>query len=136
MARVMGYIFDLENPARIETFTPRVPGPVRRLDAFTTPSGALALRWRPPAGGTYINGYCIERTKEGRRYELIGKSTLTAFFIRPDLSEGPWFYRVIAFNLRGVGSQRIVWLFGRSQRGGKILLPIAAIPGLRIQIYE
>ena len=139
----MGNIFDLDSPTRIAGFARRVPGPVRRLDAGPLPGGTLLLRWKAPLGGTFITAYRIERTREGRDYELLGETTRKVFFVRnPPVGE-PWFYRVTAFNARGAGGFRLVWLFRRGDRfipGGQnqndLLTPIAVVPGLQVNIWE
>ena len=133
----MGNIFDLDSPVlRVSGFTRRVPGPVRRLDACPCPAGSLMLRWKPPAGGGYITGYRIERTREGREYEMVGETTSLMFFVKNIPPDEAWFYRVTTFNLRGNGGFRLVWLFRQSSNGRILLQPIAALPGLRMEIWE
>lgn len=138
----MGNIFELETPTLILGFARRVPSPVRRLDAIATARGTLVLRWKVPVG-VCVSGYRIERTREGRDYELIGETTATEFFIYHPPPGESWFYRVTAFNARGAGGFRLVWLFRRGDRfiaGGHnqndLLMPIAVIPSLRVNIWE
>ena len=136
MAGVMGNIFDLETPIIVAGYTRRIPGPVRRLSACPCPTGSLMLRWKPPAGGAFITGYRIERTCEGREYELLGETKRLVFFVNNVRSDEPWFYRVTAFNMRGAGGFGLVWLFRRSNEGKNMLMPVAAVPGLRVNICE
>ena len=136
LAGVMGNIFDLDSPTIISGFARCVPGPVRRLDACGYPHGSLMLRWKRPAGGAHISGYRIERTREGREYEWLGETRNLVYFVKDVPLDEPWFYRVRAFNLRGPGGFRLVWLFRLASNGKKLLTPIAAIPGLRMDICE
>jgi hypothetical protein len=138
----MGNIFDLESPTRITGFARRVPGPVRRLDAVITPRGTLVLRWQAPRG-VRISGYRIERTRAGREYGLIGETTAPMFYIYHAPPGEPWFYRVTAWNARGAGEFRLVWLFRRADRfvpGGHnrhhLLQSVIAQPGLRVTVCE
>ena len=94
------------------------------------------LRWKPPACGAFITGYRIERTREGREYEPLGETKRMVFFVEGVAFDEPWFYRVTAFNARGTGRFRLVWLFRQSRSGKPMLMPIAAVPGLRVSIWE
>lgn len=136
MAGVMGQLVDLDSPATVSGFTRRVPSPVQRLDAFHAPPSALGLRWRPPAGGALISGYRIARTREGRAYETIGETQQSAFFVRDVPMDEAWFYRVTAFNARGSGGFRLVWLCRQSSAGRTLIVPITALPGLRVTVWE
>lgn len=93
------------------------------------------LRWKRPAGGTFISGYRIERTREGRNYETLGETGRLVFYVRNIPLDDPWFYRVTAFNIRGDGGARLVWLFRQSSSGEILLLPIAVVPDLRVNIW-
>ena len=94
------------------------------------------LRWKPPVGGACITGYRIERTREGREYETLGETQRPIFFVKQVALDEPWFYRVTAFNARGPGGFRLVWLFRPSSDGKILLTPIAVLPGLRMDICE
>ena len=117
----------------------RRPGPVRQLSAVECTRG-LVLRWSPPVGSR-VEGYRIERTREGRIYEPVAETTETQLLVlRPPLRE-PWFYRVRAWNARGEGGFHGVYLYqrrgwSRRTRTGSIIQYVAAIPGLRVNIYE
>lgn len=139
----MGNIFELDEPMRVSGFARCVPGPVRRLDAGTLSNGTLLLRWKAPVGGSFISGYCIERTREGREYEVLGETRKTVFFARGVPPGEPWFYRVRAFNAKGDGAFRLVWLFRRhdpvaenDSHRNHLLMPVAVIPGLQVTVFE
>lgn len=121
-------LFELMPPPRSHAAR---PGPVRRLAAKIGNAGRLVLEWRPAAGA---DRYRIERTREGRHYELLGETQGTWFCHREIVWRDPWFYRVIAVNSRGCGRAKIVWFFERRGKGGDLLLPIPVRPGLRITI--
>ena len=139
----MGFQIDLDFIRPRIHFTRRAPGAVRDLDAHEEPCGDLTLRWLPPFGGTWIDGYRIERTREGRKYELLAETDGLQFtIVNPERGE-PWFYRVTAFNVRGVGRARRVYFHRRAvplHPRGRILrcmsFPIPAIPGVRLNIME
>ena len=69
----MGFLTDLApgQPPALHLVR-RVPGPVRLLFAREQTGGSLLLWWKRPAGGTWVDGYRIERTPQGRDYELLG----------------------------------------------------------------
>ena len=136
MAGVMGHQYDLEQPFVSPHFVRARPGPVRRLNAWFHSPGTLMLRWKPPAGGGGVAGYRIERTREGRAYEWVGETKHPIFFVKELPVDEPWFYRVTAFNARGQGGSRLVWLFRWTSDDKLSLLPIAVIPGLRVTIWE
>lgn len=81
-------------------------------------------------------GYRIERTREGRDHEIIGETGQLLFFVINIPLDEPWFYRVKAFNLRGDGGFRLVWLFRQSSSGKFLLISIAAMPGLHVSFWE
>jgi hypothetical protein len=118
------------------------PGSVRKLDAVATSRGTLLLRWRPPTG-VCVGGYLVDRTREGQDYEPLGETNELEYRIRETPPGEPWFYRVRAFNTRGVGGFRLVFFFRRSDRfihGGhnhkEMLMAVVARPGLRVTISE
>ena len=99
-------------------------------------SQGLDLTWRPPAGGGPVLRYRIERTREGRVYEVMKEWRRCEFFFSPEPGE-PWFYRVTAVNERGAGRARFVIFFCRVSRDGHaILQTIPVLPGVRITISE
>jgi hypothetical protein len=137
----MGIQFD-SAPAPVH-FVRRVPGPVRHLNATEQLGGALHLHWEPPGGMTRIEGYRVERTRDGHDYEHLGDTVARQFTITNPVPGEPWFYRVTAFNVRGVGRAKRVFFHRRARRlrpRGPILramlLPIPVIPGRRVGISE
>jgi len=123
-----------QRPARRPAVRAR-PGPVRKLDARPGVPGTLVLYWQPPAGGRVV-GYRIERTREGRVYEPVGEVRNPIFFVRDAPFDEPWFYRVTAFNARGVGGCRLVWLYRRSEHAKPLIVPVVVVPGLRVTVCE
>ena len=111
------------------------PGPVRKLDARPGMPGTLMLRWQPPAGGK-ATGFRIERTREGRVYEPVGEARNPIFFVKDAPLDEPWFYRVTAFNARGAGGCKLVWLYRRPMQGKPLIVPVAVVPGLRVTVCE
>ena len=139
----MGFQVDLDEVRAPIHFTRRAPGAVRDLDAHKEPCGDLTLRWLPPSGITRIDGCRIERTREGREYELLAETDDLQFTITNPQPGEPWFYRVTAFNLHGIGRARMVYFHRRGARlrlRGRILrcmsFPIPVIPGVRLHISE
>ena len=139
----MGFQIDLDEIRPPVHLDRRTPGPVRRLNGREEPGGDLKLWWLRPAGGAWIDGYRIERTREGRNYELLSVTDeLQHTVATPERGE-PWFYRVTAFNGRGIGRARLVFLHRPAVRlrpRGRILpcktLLIPVIPGVRVNISE
>ena len=136
----MGMLIDLDSPVPRPTVR-RLPGPVRDLEAVQSSCGKLVLRWKPPRG-VWVSGYRVERTREGRGYERLGELSEGWFLVDPPSGE-PWFYRVTAVNARGAGRAKLVFFYccgDRFVRGGHnlapMLMPIAIVPGLRVQINE
>ena len=143
----MGLQIDLDpsSPPAPLRFIRRAPSPVRQLTAVDLRGGRLRLEWKPPARVVPVDGYRIERTREGRVYEPLGETENTVFIVpAPPLRE-PWFYRVTAFNALGASRDKLVYYFERRRhpcrppREGKYwsrLIPIAVVPGLRVVIWE
>lgn len=111
------------------------PGPVRKLEARPGIPGTLVLYWQRHAGGRVV-GYRIERTREGREYGPVGETRNQIFFVRDAPLDEPWFYRVTAYNARGAGRCKLVWLYRRSERGKPLIVPVAVVPGLRVTVCE
>lgn len=139
----MGIQIDLDQITAPIHFVRRTPSPVRRLTTREHPGGDLTLHWQPPAGITRTDGYRVERTREGRVYELLSVTDELEFTVAHPTPGEPWFYRVTAFNLRGIGRARLVYFHRPAVRlrpRGPILrcmsFPVPVIPGLRLQIYE
>ena len=139
----MGFQIDLDQITAPAHFIRRAPDPLRRLTAREHPGGDLALHWQPPARTTRIDGYRVERTREGRVYELLGVTDELEFTVTQPTPGEPWFYRVTAFNLRGIGRARLVYFHRRAVRlrpRGPILrcmsFPVPVFPGLRLRIFE
>ena len=117
----------------------RRPGPVRKLVAVQCSRG-LVLRWVRPVGSR-VEGYRIDRTREGRDYEPVAEITGTQLLVRRPPWREPWFYRVRAWNARGEGGYYGVYLYqrrgwSRRTRTGSIIQYVAAIPGLRVTVSE
>ena len=139
----MGFQIDLDPIHAPVRFTRRAPGAVPRLDAREHPGRDLALWWLPPSGITHIEGYRVERTREGREYELLAETDGLEFTVTNPQPGEPWFYRVSAFNMHGTGRARMVFFHRRADRlrpRGPILrtmsFPIPVSPGTRLQITE
>jgi hypothetical protein len=111
---------------------------VRSLFASEQGDHDLLLSWVRPAGGARVDGYRVERTRRGHEYELIGETNRTGFTVRNPPPGEAWFYRVTAFNARGTGNFRMVYLYRRPKDGFQIaiLKPVPAKPGLRVEIFE
>lgn len=137
----MGNIVDLDSPTIVSGFARRVPGPVRKFQAVAAANGRLVLRWQSP-GGTPVSGYRIERTREGRIYELLAE-VMEGFAVLDPTPAEPWFYRVVAFNSRGPGGSKWVCFYRRGDRflrGGhnldSLLQHIPVKSGLKVTICE
>lgn len=142
LPRVMGNIADLDHPYSPGLYrAKRLPGSVHRLNAFVMCDHVLVLRWQKPKGKSWLTGYRIERTREGRDYELLSETTRIDWFIYDPPPGEAWFYRVTAYNNRGAGPFRMVILYrhGRPAAPGQEplrnrILNIPALPGLKIDI--
>lgn len=111
----------------------RRPGPVRDFRAMRL-RGRLFLRWLPPRGAR-LQGYRIERTREGRDYEPVATVEGEQVFVPlPDKGE-PWFYRVTPFNESGDGGFRLVWFVYKGRGVPFQLFPIPVREGRRVDIY-
>lgn len=100
-----------------------------------TPDGALLFAWRPPPGRTRVDGYRLERTREGRDYETLLETRNEHASLPPVALNDPWFYRLSAFNARGQGPARRVFFFLRRERNS-MFLRVPVRPGLRVVINE
>lgn len=133
------YFHDLERDVPWLLRRGRKPGAVHQFSAREGQRG-LVLHWLPPVRSR-VEGYRIERTREGRHYEPVAETTETRLLVpRPPLRE-PWFYRVRAWNAQGEGGFRGVYLYQRrgwSRRtgSGSVLQYVAVIPGLRVTVSE
>lgn len=139
----MGFHFDLAPGVPAIHRIRRAPGRVRHLTARVEPRGDHVLFWQPPAGTTWVDGYRIERTRQGRDYEWLGETETERFTVTAPPAGEAWFYRVAAFNERGTGAFRMVFLYRRPMRlrpRGPVLpwmlFPVPAIPGRRMEILE
>lgn len=139
----MGFQIDLDTITAPVHFTHRAPGSVRRLSAREHLGGDLSLHWQAPARVERIDGYRVERTREGRVYELLGITDELEFTVAQPVPGEPWFYRVSAFNFRGIGRARMVYFHRRAMRlrpRGPILrcmsFPVPVRPGRRMEIME
>ena len=131
----MGYSYDLMEPVLPRIFRRSVPGPVRCLKAAVSQSGALVLQWTKPAGSA-ATSYRVERTRDGRNYELLFETVELWCLIEEAPLREPWFYRVTAANTWGVGKANRVWFFQRAANRLSRLLPVPVIPNLRVNICE
>jgi len=142
----MGLLAELETVSPPRSFVRRRPGPIRRLSAGEQRHGDLRLVWQAPTGDTPVTGYRVERTREGRHYELLGETTWTHFTVPRPARRDPRFYRVTAFNLRGGGRAKLMWFFERRLRhwrpgrhhdpGMSLSQRIPVAPGLRVSMNE
>ena len=113
----------------------RVPETVRDLRCSAQRNGDLFFSWGPPRKMTPVEGYRIERTRNGHAYEQVADTPCCSFKLpRPALNDG-WFYRVTAFNEAGQGRAEAVYFYLRRQRNS-ILQVVLVRPGLRVNIYE
>ena len=113
------------------------PGPVRdlRAELCFTP-GELRLHWQPPAGSGPDVRYRIERTRQGRVFQVLTETVRLEYFVRP-APEAPWFYRVTALNEKGAGRAKLVIFYRRaSGQCRTILQTIPVLPGVRVSISE
>lgn len=114
---------------------PRLPGAVTGLWCRATREGGLMFAWQRPPGRTPVEGYRIERTREGRNYELVAETEQESFVLPPVALNDGWFYRVTAFNERGAGAARWVYFFLRRPRD-PILQLVPVRPGMGVTISE
>ena len=131
---IMGQLHELTENFTPVTFCRAKPGPVRRLMAHANFRGKLILQWQRPRGSRVLF-YRIERSRDGRAYELVAE-TPVEWFCWNDAPRGePWFYRVVAVNVRGAGREKCVWFFQRIGNGKSRLEFIPLVPGLSISIF-
>jgi hypothetical protein len=110
------------------------PGPVRRLDAHANFRGSLFLQWRPPRGSRVLY-YRLERSRDGHAYEPVAEITGEWFCLNDAPRGEPWFYRVVAVNVRGAGREKCVWFFQRAGNGKSRLEFVPVLPGLCLNIF-
>ena len=113
----------------------RVPGVVTDLWCRAPRSGRLLFTWQAPAGGVPVDGYRIERTRNGHAYEPVGETVEKNFVLPPVPFNDGWFYRVSACNARGQGPAEWVYFYLRRRRD-PILQIVPVRPGLRVDISE
>ena len=128
-------IMDLEVAAPWLLRSRRLPCAVTQLWCLATRAGGLMFAWHPSPACEMIDGYRIERTREGRAYEEIAETRNESFVLPPVPFNDGWFYRVSAFNERGQGDARCVHFYLRRRRD-PILQYVTVIPGLRVNICE
>ncbi len=115
--------------------------PRRPPDALTviwcrpTRAGGLMFTWQPPPGRVAVEGYRLERTRDGKEYEEMAETEAEAISLPPVPLNEPWFYRVCAFNSRGQGAMRWVHFYLRRLRD-PMFLKMPVRPGLRVVINE
>ena len=112
----------------------RVPGAVTGLRCRARRAGELIFFWESPAGSTPVNGYRLERTRDGRAYEPVAETTEKSLVLSHVPLHDGWFYRVSAFNARGQGSAE--WVYFYLRRRDPILQLVPVRPGLRVNICE
>ena len=81
-----------------------------------------------------MDGYRIERTRDGRAYEWLVETVEKWFVLPPVAFHDGWFYRVSAFNARGQGSAEWVYFYLRRRNPILQIVPVRA--GLRVNICE
>ena len=82
-----------------------------------------------------VEGYRIERTRNGHAYEHVADTPYCIFKLhRPAMNDG-WFYRVTAFNEAGQGRAEAVYFYLRRRRN-PMLQVVLVRPGLRVNICE
>ena len=128
-------IMDLEVAAPWLLRARRLPSAVTQLWCGAARAGRLMFSWHPSPASEMIDGYRIERTRNGHAYEQIAETRNTSFVLPPVPFNDGWFYRVSAFNERGQGDASGVYFYLRRRRD-PILQYVAVIPGLRVDIYE
>ena len=128
-------IMDLEVAAPWLLRARRLPRAVTQLWCRETRTGGLMFAWHPSPAGEMIDGYRIERTRDGRAYEAIGETRNESFALPPVPFNDGWFYRVSAFNERGQGPAGGVYFHLRRRRNS-ILQYVLVRPGLRVNICE
>jgi hypothetical protein len=69
-------------------------------------------------------------------YEPVGEARNPIFFVKCAPLDEPWFYRVTAFNARGSGGCKLVWLYRRPMRGKPLIVPVVVVPGLCVTVCE
>lgn len=135
-ARMNDVLMDLETAAPwLARRVRRVPGPVRGLQCRAARSGRLMFEWQSPAGGTPVDGYRIERTRDGHAYERLAETTGQWFMSPPAAFHDGWFYRVTAVNACGQGSAAWVNYYLRRRRD-PILQLVPVRPGWRVKVCE
>ena len=113
----------------------RAPRAVTGLWCRATRAGGLMFAWKPPPGGELVEGYRIERTRDGGSYEEIAETATESFVLPPVAFNDGWFYRVSAFNSGGQGPANGVYFYLRRHRGS-ILQYVLVRAGLRVNICE
>lgn len=128
-------LMELETAAPWLCRAPRLPGAVAELSCAPTRTGKLLFTWQPPRGGLLVDGYRIERTRDGRDYEPLAETETKNWVLPPVSFNDGWFYRVTAFNARGQGPARWVFFYLRRRRDS-IFVSVPVKPGLRVNISE
>ena len=112
-----------------------IPGAVCALRCQPIRADALMFAWQAPHGGAPVDGYRIERTRDGHAYEKIAQTANKSFVLSPVPFDDGYFYRVSAFNERGAGSVKWVVFYLRRHRDS-ILQHVPVRAGLRVNISE
>ena len=128
-------LLDLETAAPWIMRARPLPRAVTQLWCRATRAGGLMFAWQPSPRREMIDGYRIERTREGRAYEEIAETRSESFVLPPVPFNDGWFYRVSAFNERGQGAANWV-IFYLHRQSNSILQYVPVRPGLRVNICE
>lgn len=127
---------DLETAAPRLQRRPRcVPAALSVIWCRPNRFGGLAFAWQGPPGRTPVDGYRVERTRDGRDYEPVAEIQRQDFVLAPPAFNAPWFYRLCAFNARGQGPAKWVFFYLRRRRNS-MYLRVPVRPGLRVVINE
>lgn len=113
----------------------RPPAALSAVRCDPLSNGLVIFKWQPPPGRVPVDGYLVERTRDGRDYEVIGRPVTLGFVMGSPALNEPWFYRATAFNARGQGPAELVFFYLRRERNS-MFLRVPVRPGLQVVINE
>ena len=111
----------------------RVPGPLSVIWCRQTLAGGLMFAWQRPRG--MVDGYRLERTRDGKKYELLAETESEGVSLPPVAKNQPWIYRVTAFNCQGQGLAPWMYFYLRRHKPLLLRVPVHR-PALRVVINE